>query len=408
MCPNTCSCFAVISALREQVSDVKVEVTKLQEASRHGSAHACSCWCDARVRELSDRLSQGDEALKKLQLGLSSLRSTRTPSGVCVSCSDTCACYVALATRFDECTRKKDTQTTDYVGFKASVLQKVAALEALESSPSRSGASFDARLMCDRLSALQTIVDEVGTRLSDTQDADHLQERVAALEFAMSEWDVHNGSNVDLECASQVFPTLMGSSSHAHVFYRDCGLNKERLRSHSVDSKLRAFEPKERASSRRSRSQPVCFGGNVQALHSTGCKDDFDWGDGTLRASKASLLPMAFSPSDEGVRLQTLNVQAPSIFGGHGGQGNFEDVPPLLPMYEDAEESLHEISLAGVGISADFPEVEDFFGAVPEARHDYDPKLHTKGPDKAKLRRVFGRTGNERPDMEALDDDTRR
>ena len=402
VCSDTCSCFEVISALQEQVLDVKAEVTKLQEASRHGSAHACSCSCDARFRELSDRLSQGDEALKKLQLGLSSLRSTRTPSGVCVSCSDTCACYVALATRFDECTRKKDTQTTDYLAFKASVLQKVAALEALESSPSRSGASFDP------LSALQTFVDEVGTRLSDTQDADHLQERVAALEIAMSEWDVHNGSNADLKCASQVFPTLMGSSSHAHVFHRDCGLNKERLCSHSVDSKLRAFEPKERASSRRSRSQPVRFGGNVQALHSTGCKDDFDWGDGTLRAPKASLLPMAFSSSDGGVRLQTLNVQAPSIFGGHGGQGDFEDVPPLLHMYEDEEESLHDISLAGVGISADFPEVEDFFGAVPEARHDYDPKLHTKGPDKATLGRVFGRTGNEQPDMEALDDDTRR
>ena len=266
-CPDTCSCFAVIGALREQVSDVKVEVTKLQEASRHGSAHACSCSCDARVRELSDRLPQGDEALKKLQLGLSSLRSTRTPSGVCVSCSDTCACYVALATRFDECTRKIDTLTTDYVLFKASVLQKVAALEVLESSPSRSGASFDARLMCDRLSVLQTIVDEVGTRLSDSQDADHLQERVAALQIARSEWDVYDGSNAHLECASQVFPTFMGSSSHAHVFHRDCGLNKERLRSHSVDSKLRAFEPKERASFQRSRSQPVRFGGNVQALH---------------------------------------------------------------------------------------------------------------------------------------------
>ena len=119
------------------------------------------------------------------------------------------------------------------------MLQKVATLEALESSPSSSGAFFDARLMCDRLSALQTIVDKVGTRLSDTQDADHLQERVAALEIAWSEWDVHNGSNADLECASQVFSTLMGSSSHAHVFHRDCGLNKERLRSHSVDSKLR-------------------------------------------------------------------------------------------------------------------------------------------------------------------------
>jgi len=31
-----------------------------------------------------------------------------------------------------------------------------------------------------------------------------LQERVAALEIAMSEWDVHDGSNADLECASQV------------------------------------------------------------------------------------------------------------------------------------------------------------------------------------------------------------
>ena len=216
-CPDTCSCFAVICALREQVSDVKVEVTKLQEASRHGSAHACSCSCDARIRELSDRLSQGDEALKKSQLGLSSLRSTRTPSGVCVSCSDTCACYVALATRFDECTRKIDTQTTDYVAFKASVLQKVAALEALKSSPSRSCASFDARLMCDRLSALQTIVDEVGTRLSDSQDADHLQERVAALEIAMSEWDVHDGSNADLECASHVF-------SHIHGLFIECSL----------------------------------------------------------------------------------------------------------------------------------------------------------------------------------------
>ena len=128
----------------------------------------------------------------------------------------------------------------------------------------------------------------------------------------------------------------------------------------SVDSKLRASEPKERASSRRSRSQPVRLGGNVQALHSTGCKDDFDLGDGTLRAPKASLLPMGFSSSDGGVRLQTLNVQAPSIFKEHGGQADFEDVPPLLPMYEDEEESLHEISLAGVSISADFPEVEVF------------------------------------------------
>ena len=145
LCSDTCSCFAVIGALREQVLDVKVEVPKLQEASRHGSAHACSCLCDARVRELSDRLSQGDEALNKLHLGLSSLRLTRTLSGVCVSCSDTCACYVALATRFDECTRKMNTQTTDYVAFKALVLQKVAALEALESSLSRIGASSDAR-----------------------------------------------------------------------------------------------------------------------------------------------------------------------------------------------------------------------------------------------------------------------
>ena len=124
VCPDTCPCFAVIGALREQVSGVKVEVTKLQEASRHGSAHACSCSCDARVGELSDCLSQGDEALKKVQLGLSCLRSTRTPSGVCVSCSDTCACYVALATRLDGRTRKIDTQTTDYVAFKASCCKK--------------------------------------------------------------------------------------------------------------------------------------------------------------------------------------------------------------------------------------------------------------------------------------------
>ena len=265
------------------------------------------------------------------------------------------------------------------------MLQKVAALESLESSPSRGGASFDARLMCDRLSALQTIVHEVGTHLSNSQDGDHLQERVAALEIAMSEWDVHDGSNADLECASQVFPTLMGSSSH-------CGLNKERLRSHSVDPKLQAFEPKEGASSQRSRSQPVRFGGNVEALHSTGCKDDFYWGDGTLRAPKASLLPVASSSHDGGVRLQTLNVQAPSIFGGHSGQRDFEDVPPLLPMYQDEEESLHEISLAGVGISADFPGLRIFL--VPSRKPAMTTTLSLTPKDP--IRRSLGELSVER------------
>ena len=359
-CDLSCSCRSSISLVRREVSEVKLDITKLfASLETMHSAHDCDETCSCRVAismvehelvqmrgegtRLSSSLDELHSQITRVQLDMDSVsRKAGVHMAHGPHCSINCSC------RMDIARHKAEVQ--------------------------RIGLALDELRDC-----LDSVVNSVGW-------SDHF------LLFASDLASMHSQLDAHFSLSSQSFATLQSKVAALEEVYEtwtagDAGVEEEEDETDddNYDHKGVCFhtgEPQyEEEVPAKARRSTTRWDGVAKGLPSEDPFADLNWVKGNSFTSAMHS------------GLHTLDATQVGAVGKGG-----RPIPSLF--HDTSKEATFE--MPGIPqASVDFPSA-DFLSAVSQ------DKSTSEQEPKVKLRGIFGKTGTDRPDVEALDDEIRR